>query len=553
MRIIIPGNGVTHCSLFIDPFQYTMTKPYGNITGSGEDNDETVSGDQWNWTLGLQQFNWLKQTLENSHAKYKFVFSHHLCGGILNVSGGAGTPEYVRGGADAALNFEWGGQNANGTNGFATKRPGWGDTPIHQMMVANGVSAYFHGHDHQFVHEERDGIVYQEVPSASMTGYGFDLYDGSPYLMTENSILGNLSNSGHLRITINGTQATVEYVRSNENNGQVAYSYTISPSIQTTVDVTSPNGGEDWQVGSSHNITWTSSGLSGNVHIEYSTNNGSNWTDVIASTANSGTYSWTIPSASSANCLVRVSDLSGTPSDVSNAVFTIAPVPVISVIAPNGSENWQVGSIHNITWSSTGITGNVHIEYSTNNGSAWSDVIASTSNAGSYSWTIPNTTSVNCIVRVSDLDGTPSDVSDAVFTISPIPVISVISPNGGENWQVGSIHNITWSSTGITGNVHIEYSTNNGSVWSDVIASTSNAGSYSWTIPNTTSVNCIVRVSDLDGTPSDVSNAVFNISAVPYLTVLSPNGGEDWKIGSSHTIILDLYRDKRKCADRVFN
>ena len=62
-----------------------------------------------------------------------------------------------------------------------TKRPGW-NVPVHQLMIDNGVAAYFHGHDHQFVHEEIDGIVYQLVPSPSMNGYGFDLYDNSPTL-----------------------------------------------------------------------------------------------------------------------------------------------------------------------------------------------------------------------------------------------------------------------------------------------------------------------------------------------------------------------------------
>ena len=76
---------------------------------------------------------------------------------------------YVRGGAEAAAYFEWGGENADGSWGFDTQRPGWGGVPIHQLMVENGVSAYFHGHDHQYVYETRDGIVYQESP---LTRYG---------------------------------------------------------------------------------------------------------------------------------------------------------------------------------------------------------------------------------------------------------------------------------------------------------------------------------------------------------------------------------------------
>jgi len=216
-----------------------MTKPYGTVTGSGEDDDETVSGDQWNWTLGQDQYDWFKQTLETSNARYKFVFSHHVVGGQLETGGAAGPPEYVRGGALAVPYFEWGGNNADDTWGFDTERSGWGDDPIHQLMVANNVSAFFHGHDHQFVHEEIDGIVYQLVPSASMTGYGFDLYDSSPYAVSG----GNLPNAGHVRVTVSPDETTVEYVRSaisgdtGVTNGEVSHLYTIEGG-PTTYDLT---------------------------------------------------------------------------------------------------------------------------------------------------------------------------------------------------------------------------------------------------------------------------------------------------------------------------
>jgi hypothetical protein len=161
--------------------------------------------------------------LEESNAKYKFVFSHHVTGGILTATAGVGAG-YVRGGAGAAPYFEWGGQNADGTWGFDTHRPGWGGVPIHQLMVQNGVSAYFHGHDHQYVYEKLDGIVYQEVPSPSMAGSGFSgIYsEANPYTIKM------LPSTGHLRITVTPDLATVEYVRSNIT--EVSYTYTIEPS-----------------------------------------------------------------------------------------------------------------------------------------------------------------------------------------------------------------------------------------------------------------------------------------------------------------------------------
>ncbi len=183
----------------------------------------------------------------------------------------------------------------------------------------------------------------------------------------------------------------------------------------------------------------------------------------------------------------------------------------ITVVSPNGGENVLVGSTQIITWNSNGTSGNVHIEYSTDNGSSWSDIIASTADDGSHSTTIPSTPSDSCLIRVSDTDGSPTDVSDAVFTIS-VPSITVTYPNGGEDLKVDSTYNITWTSTGITGNVKIEYSTDNGSAWTDVIASTADDGTHPWTIPNNPSDSCLVRVSDSTGSTSDVSDALFTIS-----------------------------------------
>jgi hypothetical protein len=207
----------------LDPFWYTMIKPYIGGIG-GELNDETVIGDRWDWTLGEQQYLWFKQTLEGSSATFKFVFAHHVTGG---------TQPYVRGGAEAAPYFEWGGLNWDGTWGFGDERPGW-DDPIHQLMVQYGVTAFFHGHDHEYAKEEKDGIVYQLCPQPgdSSYGYGFNLYhESDPYTDVV------LPNSGHLRVTVSPSQVTVDYVRAYISgagtNGEVAYTYTILPSTST--------------------------------------------------------------------------------------------------------------------------------------------------------------------------------------------------------------------------------------------------------------------------------------------------------------------------------
>jgi hypothetical protein len=188
----------------------------------------------------------------------------------------------------------------------------------------------------------------------------------------------------------------------------------------------------------------------------------------------------------------------------------------ITVTSPNGGEDVQVGSNQNITWNSNNTSGNVHIEFSDNSGSTWHDIIASTTDDGSHTYTVPNMPSNTCLIRVSDTDGSPTDVSDAVFSISgSADSITVTSPNGGESWLVDSIYNITWISNNTSGNVYIEYSATNGSGWSYVIASTADDGSHPWTIPNTPSDTCLIRITDADGSPSDTSDAVFSITLAP--------------------------------------
>jgi PKD repeat protein len=307
-----------------------------------------------------------------------------------------------------------------------------------------------------------------------------------------------------------------------------------------SIIVNSPNGGERWLAGTVHNITWISNEIE-NINIEYSTNGGSTWITVSGNlSAGTSQFSWTIPNTPSTQCLMKISDVTDPNMlDLSNSVFTIYS-PAVSVTSPNGGESWEAGSTHNITWTSS-LIGNVKIEYSTNAGLNWTTIISSyTAANGSYNWTIPNTPSTNCIVQISDVSNTTySDQSNGVFTIrAPNPTISLTSPNGGESWEAGSTHNITWTSS-LIGNVKIEYSTNAGLNWTTIISSYSAAsGSYNWTIPNTPSTNCVVQISDASNTSySDQSNGVFVIiTPNPTLILTTPNGGEEWKVGAEQTI-----------------
>ncbi len=183
----------------LDPFWYTLQKPA-----------QADLSDNWNWTLGQEQYRWLAATLAASKSRYKFVFIHHLVGG----SGEA------RGGIEFARLFEWGGSHIDGKYAFDVRRPGWGK-PIHQLLVDARVSAVFHGHDHVFVKQALDGVIYQELPQPNIADYS-NTSMAAEYGYKNGDIR---SSSGHLRVSVSASQATVEYIRAflpkDEKTGRV--------------------------------------------------------------------------------------------------------------------------------------------------------------------------------------------------------------------------------------------------------------------------------------------------------------------------------------------
>jgi len=215
----------------LDPFWNTQRAPHWY-------SEYPCQGDGWEWTIGSEQYRWLYETLHNSTAQWKFVFSHHETGGVLT-----GRSYYGRGGIESAKyfvdhrpSFEWGGEDSSGNYIFASMRPGWDHGPIHDMMVQEGVTIFFHGHDHVYVTQVLDGIVYQACPRPKDSAYSDGFYDDGHYRYGVKH-----NNSGYLRVEVCPESVRVSYVRSvlpdDEPlvedsslvyNGTVSHSYTIA-------------------------------------------------------------------------------------------------------------------------------------------------------------------------------------------------------------------------------------------------------------------------------------------------------------------------------------
>jgi hypothetical protein len=101
----------------------------------------------------------------------------------------------------------------------------------------------------------------------------------------------------------------------------------------------------------------------------------------------------------------------------------------------------------------------------------------------------------------------------------PSESISIDSPNGGESWQIGTTHTISWS-TNIDENVKIELLKSN-SVVKTIVDSTS--GSYSWQISEniTPASDYKIKISSVDNSGIyDTSDSTFTIEGVSASTLI---------------------------------
>jgi len=384
-------------------------------------------------------------------------------------------------------------------------------TPSITVTAPNGAEVWTVGGN--------QNVTWNSVGSFGLVNIQLSLNSGGAFTV---DLQLNTANDGTQSITVPNNPATTCRVRViDAGTGTIVDQSDADFTIQAapTITVTAPDGGETWVVATNENVTWNSTGSPGNVDIQLSLNSGGSYTiDLQLNTADDGTQSVTVPNNPTATARVRVRDTTtGTILDESNADFTIAN-PSITVTAPNGGESWTVGGNQNVTWTSVGVTGTVEIDLSTDGGGTFPISLASaTANDGTQSITVPNNPGTTCRVRVSDTaTGAILDSSNANFTITTAPTITVTAPNGGETLNVGSNFNFTWTSGGSPGNVDILLSTDGGGSFPiTLIAGTADDGTQSIAVPNNPSTTCRVRIEDsATGTIFDTSNANFTI-AVP--------------------------------------
>jgi len=420
--------------------------------------------------------------------------------------------------------------------GFTVKRPPPIITSVNPTFVYRGQTKYVQIYGHYF-----------DYMTSVSFGSGVGVIVANS--MTDSWILTKVTVASNAPPGFRDVSVTTQWGSDTLSNG-----FSV-PEGEPMIKILSPNAGtEKWEIGSVQTITWTASpGLEDNpVKIEYSVNGGSTWRTAVSRTANDGIATWTVKDHGATNrALIRIRTLLyPVVSDVSDMMFTIS-LPTITVLTPNGpfgqgasfqeGEKWELGTPQTITWNSSpsiSYRSKVKIQISYDGGKRWKTIKSSIPNSGSYTWKeVKGKPSNQAMIKITSTSNKKVwDTSDAFFRITS-PTIKLLSPNGGESWTVGTYQTIEWnSSPGLTSKIKIQISYDGGKKWKTIKSSTPNDGIEKWKVKGNPTNQAFIRVtSRSDKTVYDFSDASFSI-ALPTIKLLSPNGGENWTIGTYQMI-----------------
>ncbi|MFH1593285.1 MAG: hypothetical protein ABID09_01145, partial [Candidatus Omnitrophota bacterium] len=292
-----------------------------------------------------------------------------------------------------------------------------------------------------------------------------------------------------------------------DNTTPEARDISVNFTIRPQIELVQPLGGESLKVGETYQIQWVNHITVGSVNITYSNDSGLGWTEI--NNSNEGTFfNWTVPDDMGNKSQIRIqsefyADVNNTTSDfnITGSINLTAPTVGQSVFAHSNDTP--------IRWTYQGSKiGNVNIEYSNDSGYFWNTIEddVSVTEGGAYEWVsprVPDQTYDGTVkVRVYDVNNSATVGESGLFSI--VGSIHLDSPNGGQNWAVGTSKYITWTSYGVSW-VNVSYY--NGSGWEDIFNDEPDGGkNVSWPIPSTLQVNNNAKFQVEDRANPTVSN-----------------------------------------------
>lgn len=279
-------------------------------------------------------------------------------------------------------------------------------------------------------------------------------------------------------------------------------------------------GGLDLFANSIETIQWRSTNISsGLVDIEFSSDNGLSWSAVAIGQPNTGTYSWSVTGVISTNCLIKIFETgNNSVYDQSDSVFSVQ-ASSFEFINPKIGDVFTGCTNISCEWTEIGTTVS-KIYFSPDSGSTWTKINGTIAN-NSFEGKLPNSSSNNCFLMITNSDSTLTKISD-VFSVTKPLVIT--SPNGGELIDINSSFEVKWEidSNTTLGNFTINRSFDGGATWSYMNGSNAGNNTFNWLLYNDTSSRTIISIASRTNTCiTDTSDAYFSVLPIHSISFSS--------------------------------
>jgi beta-lactamase superfamily II metal-dependent hydrolase len=293
--------------------------------------------------------------------------------------------------------------------------------------------------------------------------------------------------SGQVIVSATWEPAGVDTIRGNGFADTFTNSGTASSdAIAPVVALAAPDGGETWKVGSSRAITWTATDNVAvtTVDLAWSSNGGSSWSSVASGIANTGSYNWTVPASPTIDGRMRVTarDAAGNLGRDSSVTSFTLDYWSVTASAGGGGTVTPSGVVSVSEGSSSGFA------IAAGSGFAIADVLVDGGSVGT-----PTSYTFNAVAGYHTLAASFRDIV--------APSVALSAPAGGEAWQPGDVHAVTWTASDNVGvdSVDVDFS-EHGTLgpWGAVAHGLANSGTYNWTVPPVNTDSALVRVTAYD-------------------------------------------------------
>jgi len=246
--------------------------------------------------------------------------------------------------------------------------------------------------------------------------------------------------------------------------------------VVPSMNITSPNGGENFLSGTTEYIKWTQLNILDSDSIRADIYDGSQWVNVLSdiNTNIPDSVAFQVPVQTGMNYLARVYSPTAMVSDSSDNSFSVSQIPYLTITSPNGGESFFEQDSLIITWQGTeSLDPNDQLQVSLSlDGSSYTTLTTNSSGFlnGRFAFYLPDTISDNyntskvSIARISD---GLSDTSDFPFNINKLDEITFLHPARGDSIQMLQNFNVILGhgSSSINEDLQFSYQLNGTGPW----------------------------------------------------------------------------------------